>query len=95
MVGGVQGVIFIVSDFEITVDKLVYGGAGLGRLDGRAVLVPFVLPGERVRVRAASEKPGLMHADSARSPGGLARPDCAGLPLFLVLRRMPLPARAV
>jgi len=40
----------------------VYGGDGLGRLDGRAVLVPFVLPGERVRVRAAAEKPGLVHA---------------------------------
>ncbi len=62
MVGGVQGVIFIVSDFEITVDKLVYGGGGLGRLEGRAVLAPFVLPGERARVRAASEKPGLVHA---------------------------------
>ena len=62
MVGGVQGVFFIVSDFEFMVDKLVYGGGGLGRLEGRAVLVPFVLPGERVRVRTASEKPGLVHA---------------------------------
>lgn len=62
MVGGVKGVFFIVSDFEITVDKLVYGGGGLGRLEGRVVLAPFVLPGERARVRAASEKPGLVHA---------------------------------
>jgi 23S rRNA (uracil1939-C5)-methyltransferase len=44
------------------VEKLVYGGDGLGHLDGRAVLVPFVLPGERVRVRVASEKPGLLRA---------------------------------
>jgi 23S rRNA (uracil1939-C5)-methyltransferase len=44
------------------VDKLVYGGDGLGRLDGRAVLAPFVLPGERVRVQAAAEAPGLLHA---------------------------------
>ena len=43
-------------------EKLVYGGDGLGRLDGRAVLAPFVLPGERVRVAATSEKPGLLHA---------------------------------
>jgi 23S rRNA (uracil1939-C5)-methyltransferase len=57
-----KGVFFIVSDFEIVVDKLVYGGSGLGRRDGRAVLAPFVLPGERARVRAASEKPGLVHA---------------------------------
>lgn len=43
-------------------EKLVYGGDGLGRLDGRAVLVPFVLPGERVRVQPVSEKAGLVRA---------------------------------
>jgi len=62
MVGGSEGVIFILRDFEITVEKLVYGGDGLGRLDGRAVLAPFVLPGERVRVAATAQKPGLLHA---------------------------------
>jgi len=30
----------------------VYGGAGLARIDGRVVLVPFTLPGERVRAEA-------------------------------------------
>jgi 23S rRNA (uracil1939-C5)-methyltransferase len=44
------------------VEKLVYGGEGLGRLEGRAVLAPFVLPGERARVRGVSEKPGLLRA---------------------------------
>jgi 23S rRNA (uracil1939-C5)-methyltransferase len=62
MVGRYKGVIFILSDFEITVEKLVYGGEGLGRLDGRAVLVPYVLPGERVRARGVSEKPGMLRA---------------------------------
>jgi 23S rRNA (uracil1939-C5)-methyltransferase len=62
MVSGFEGVIFILSDFEITVEKLVYGGEGLGRLEGRAVLAPFVLPGERVRLRGVSEKPGLLRA---------------------------------
>jgi 23S rRNA (uracil1939-C5)-methyltransferase len=62
MVGGSKGVIFILSDFEVTVEKLVYGGDGLGRLDGRAVLAPFVLPGERVRLEALAEKPGLLRA---------------------------------
>ena len=60
MVGEFEGVIFILSDFEMTVEKLVYGGEGLGRLEGRAVLAPFVLPGERVRVRGVGEKPGLL-----------------------------------
>ena len=62
MVGGSKGVIFILSDFEITVEKLVYGGDGLGRLEGRAVLAPFVLPGERARVQSVSEKPGMVRA---------------------------------
>lgn len=40
----------------------MYGGDGLARLDGRVVLVPFVLPGEHIRARAEREKPGLVHA---------------------------------
>ena len=43
-------------------EKLVYGGEGLGRLDGRVVLAPFVLPGERIRAQAGQEKPGLVRA---------------------------------
>src|SRR6266571_769398 len=55
-------VILIVSNFEVTVEKLVYGGDGLARLDGRVVLAPFVLPGERIRARPEQEKPGLVRA---------------------------------
>src|ERR1039457_5502455 len=79
MVGGFEGVIFILSDFEITVEKLVYGGEGLGRLEGRAVLAPFVLPGERARGRGVSEKPGLGGAAGGGVfPGSPAwcGPDC-------------------
>lgn len=44
---------------EVTIQRLVYGGDGMGRLeDGRAVFVPFTLPGERVRVRLVEEKRG-------------------------------------
>ena len=43
-------------------EKLVYGGDGLARLDGRIVFAPFVLPGERIRARAEQEKPGLVRA---------------------------------
>lgn len=42
---------------ETTVQTLIYGGEGLGRLpDGRAVFVPYTLPGERVRIRLVEEK---------------------------------------
>jgi 23S rRNA (uracil1939-C5)-methyltransferase len=44
------------------VEKLVYGGDGLARLDGRVVFTPFVLPGERILAHAEQEKPGLVRA---------------------------------
>jgi len=44
--------------FQVRIEKLVYGGDGLGRLpDGRAVFVPFVLPDELVMIEIAEEKP--------------------------------------
>jgi len=43
--------------FEIKMEKMVAGGDCLGRLpDGRAVFVPFVLPGETVKVTLVEEK---------------------------------------
>ena len=41
--------------FEITLDKLVYGGDALGYHQGRAVFVPRALPGERWEVELAHE----------------------------------------
>jgi 23S rRNA (uracil1939-C5)-methyltransferase len=44
-------------EYEITLTTLTYGGDAMGRLDdGRAIFVPFGLPGERVRVRLTEEK---------------------------------------
>lgn len=36
---------------DITIEKIVYGGDGLGRVDGQAVFVPFAAPGDQLRVR--------------------------------------------
>ncbi len=47
---------------EATFEKLVYGGFGLTRLDGRVVLTPFVLPGETARVAIAGERSGVAEA---------------------------------
>jgi len=42
---------------NIKIEKCVYGGDGLGRLpDGRAVFVPFTLPGELVTIEFSDEK---------------------------------------
>jgi 23S rRNA (uracil1939-C5)-methyltransferase len=49
---------------EVTLTTLTYGGDAMGRLpDGRAVFVPFGLPGERVRVRLAEEKRGFARGE--------------------------------
>lgn len=42
---------------ELTLSTLTYGGEALGHLDdGRAVFVPFALPGERVRVQLVEHR---------------------------------------
>ncbi len=43
---------------EVTFETMTYGGEALAHLaDGRAVFVPFALPGERARIRLVLEKP--------------------------------------
>ena len=44
----------------VTIEKLVYGGDGLARLAGQVVLVPFVLPAERVSIAAQPAKAGIL-----------------------------------
>ena len=34
---------------EAVVEKWVYGGSGLVRIEGQVAFVPYVLPGEKVR----------------------------------------------
>ena len=43
----------------MTIDKWVYGGAAMARIEGRVVFVPFVLPGERAKIAL---KDAEMHA---------------------------------
>lgn len=51
-------------DIEVELTTLVYGGDALGHLpDGRAVFVPYALPGKRVRVRLTEEKRGHARAE--------------------------------
>lgn len=45
-------------------EKLVYGGDGLARQEGRVILAPYVLPGERATVKPEREKPGLVRAST-------------------------------
>jgi len=41
---------------ELRIDKLAFGGAGFGRLDGKACFVPFTAPGDLVEVRIEKSK---------------------------------------
>jgi 23S rRNA (uracil1939-C5)-methyltransferase len=43
--------------FELTLGAMTYGGDSIGRLeDGRAVFVPFGIPGEKVRIEITEDK---------------------------------------
>lgn len=70
------------TNFEVTIEKLIYGGEGLARLDGRVVLVPFVLPGERAAVEAVTQKPGLVRAKLAQLLGAAAERVVPACPYF-------------
>jgi 23S rRNA (uracil1939-C5)-methyltransferase len=48
--------------FEFSPHKLVYGGDALGHHQGRAVLVPRALPGERLEVEELRTAKGVVHA---------------------------------
>ena len=45
---------------EVTIEKLIYGGDGLARVNGQVALAPFVLPGERAEVEVVERKHGLL-----------------------------------
>lgn len=50
-------------ELDLTIEKLVTGGRGLGRLDGRAVFVPDTAPGDVVRVRVKHDARSFLEAD--------------------------------
>ncbi len=50
------------ASFETRIEKLVPGGDGLARLDGRVVFIPFTLPGEKVRARVTEAKKDFLRA---------------------------------
>lgn len=47
----------------VQIEKPIYGGAFLARVEGKAVFVPLALPGEQVRVRVVADKRGYAQAE--------------------------------
>ncbi|MEO2065060.1 MAG: TRAM domain-containing protein, partial [Desulfurobacteriaceae bacterium] len=48
--------------FKLRIEKLVYGGKGLGRLNGKAVFVPQVAPGDLIVAEETAQKSGYSEA---------------------------------
>jgi tRNA/tmRNA/rRNA uracil-C5-methylase (TrmA/RlmC/RlmD family) len=48
---------------ELTIENIAFGGKGVGRIDGKAVFVPFTIDGERVRARLLREKKNFAEAE--------------------------------
>ena len=48
---------------RVTIEKAIYGGAGLARVDGKAMFVPMALPGEVVEVAPRRERGSFAEAD--------------------------------
>jgi 23S rRNA (uracil1939-C5)-methyltransferase len=48
----------------VEIEKPIYGGAFLARLEGKAVFVPLTLPGEQARIRITQSKSGYANAEA-------------------------------
>ena len=67
---------------DVTIEKLVYGGDGLARVNGQVVLTPFVLPGERATVETFEQKPGLVRSKLIELQASAAERVDARCPYF-------------
>lgn len=63
---------------RLKIEKLVYGGDGLARSEGRVILIPFVLPDEEVEADAQRVKNDLLRGRVIEilSPSGRRVPPC-------------------
>ncbi len=48
--------------FELTVDVMAHGGDALGWHEGKAIFVPYAIPGERLRVEVVDDRERYAHA---------------------------------
>jgi 23S rRNA (uracil1939-C5)-methyltransferase len=66
--------------FEIIIEKLVHGGAGIAHHKGKVVFVPYSVPGDRLLVRPVEEKRTFVKANIVeilKGGKGRAKPHCA------------------
>jgi 23S rRNA (uracil1939-C5)-methyltransferase len=66
----------------LSIEKLVYGGDGLGHADGKTVFVPYVLPGEQVRASTKAKKKKVIWADLVEVTEAASTRQAARCPHF-------------
>ncbi|MBJ6723871.1 23S rRNA (uracil(1939)-C(5))-methyltransferase RlmD [Geomesophilobacter sediminis] len=67
------------SDPVIDIERMCYGGAGIGRIEGKACFTQFTAPGDRARVRVTREKKNFAEAELVEilEPSGVrTEPPC-------------------
>ena len=79
----------------VAIEKPIYGGAFLARVDGKAVFVPLTLPGEQARVRITEDKRGYATAEVDEIVTRSPRTHCTRLPPLRRLRRLQLSTRGL
>jgi len=47
----------------VTIERMCYGGAGFGRVEGKACFVPLTAPGDRARIRVVKEKRSYLEGE--------------------------------
>jgi 23S rRNA (uracil1939-C5)-methyltransferase len=55
----------IVADERINIEKLAFGGSGVGRINGKVCFVPYSCPGDELNVRVTAEKRSYLTASIA------------------------------
>jgi 23S rRNA (uracil1939-C5)-methyltransferase len=48
---------------KLQIEKCIYGGAGLARVEGKAIFVPFTLPGETIEAHIVEDKRSFANAE--------------------------------
>ncbi|MEY2600576.1 MAG: hypothetical protein RLZZ142_2835, partial [Verrucomicrobiota bacterium] len=67
---------------EVFVDSVAYGGAGVGRVDGKVYFVPFTIPGERVLARPVRDRKRFCEARLVSVVSASERRRVARCPVF-------------
>ncbi len=53
-------------DFELTLHGMAHGGSAVGRHEGKAIFVPYAIPGERITARLTEEHKRYAFAEGVR-----------------------------